>query len=358
MHARLILFLLLLLSCFWSHAQEFMPYHVRVKADHGFVVLHTPKLYYLVREKVQGLEVEWVKQTFGEKQWHQRYNFPAWGIAYAYRGLGNRDLLGHSHTLLINTYFPLVRKNLWQANFSAGTGPGIINKKFHHLDHYKNIAIGSHLNVAIKFEANAELNTKAGNLGAALALTHFSNGAYTSPNLGLNIPTFGLTYKYFFGNKRNVKLDSLPPVKKAFEKTILFAAGVKEIAPPGGSKFVTLTGSFAWTKVFGYKSRLGAGIDLVHDPSAGARLERDSLPFSSIDNIKSGLYLTHEWMISDFSMITQAGFYLYAKKNTEGNLYQRIGFRYSWKENYFVNVSLKTHFANADYGEFGIGYRF
>ena len=322
-------------------------------------MIHTPKLNYLIRDHVQGFEFEWSKQTFGEKQWHQRYNYPSWGVAYSLRSLGNNKLLGHGHALMVNSHFPLARKKLFNIDFTAGTGPGVIDKKFHHLDNYKNIAIGSHLNIAIKFETSIDFNLyKAGAIGAARAFTHFSNGAYTSPNLGLNIPTFGFTYKYLFGSKRSVVRDSLPAINKSFEKTILLAAGVKEIAPPGGPKFLTLTGSFAFTKVFGYKSRLGAGIDLVHDPTAGARLERDSIEFTTMDNIKTGLYLTHEWIISDFSMITQAGIYLYAKKNTEGSLYQRIGFRYTWSEIYFANIALKTHFANADYIEWGLGYRF
>ena len=332
---------------------------IRAKAEHGFIMLHTPKLNYLIREHVQGLEIEWAKRTFGEKQWQQRYNYPTWGVAYSWRSLGNDELLGHGHAIMVNTHFPLCSKENWQLTFSAGTGPGFITKKFHDHENYKNIAIGSHFNMAIKFEAAAAIKlNESNNIGAVLAFTHFSNGAYTSPNLGLNIPTLGLTYKYIFGSKKEVIKDSLPSINRYFEKTILITAGIKEIAPPGGNKFTTLTGSFTLARILNYKSRLGAGLELVHDPSAGERLERDSLNHTTLDNIRSGFYLTHEWIISDFSMITQSGIYLYAKKNTEGSLYQRIGFRYSWNEKYFANIALKTHFANADYIEWGLGYRF
>lgn len=358
MYSRLIFFILLLQNLYCI-GQELPPFNLRAKVEHGFVMIHTPKLDYIVKEHIQGLELEWSRQTFGEKQWHQRYNYPSWGVLYSIRELGNNKLLGKGHALIVNTQFPLIRSKTWDAAFSIGTGPAILEKKFHHQENYKNIAIGSHLNLAIRFETSLNYKIKnAGALGVALAFNHYSNGAFTSPNLGLNIPTVGFTYTYFFGEKKPLRSDTIPASKTGFEKTVMLLTGVKEIAPPGGDKFLVLAGAFSLSKKLSYKSRLGAGLDLIHDPSAGERLQRDSIEYTTIDNIKTGLFLSHEWMVSGFSLITQAGVYLYAKKNTEGNLYQRIGFRYSWNEKYFLNVALKTHFANADYGEWGIGYRF
>ncbi len=359
MNFRSIILLFLLFQSFLVPGQELKPHQLKVKVEHGFVMLHTPKLDYIVREHVQGIEVEWLKQTFGEKQWQQRYNYPTWGLLYSFRNLGNDDLLGYGHALIVNTQFPLIRNNNWISSFAVGTGPALIEKTFHHRENYKNIAIGSKLNLAIRFEANIAYKIKnAGAIGAALAFNHYSNGAFTSPNLGLNIPTFGVTYNYLFGKNKSVVSDPEPAFEKSFEKTILLITGVKEIAPPVGNKFLVIAGSFAYSKKLSYKNHVGAGLELIHDPSAGERLERDSVASSLLDNIKTGFFLSHEWMVSDFSLITQAGVYLYAKKNTEGNFYQRIGFRYLWNEKYFINVALKTHFANADYGEWGIGYRF
>ncbi|MGI8892329.1 MAG: acyloxyacyl hydrolase, partial [Bacteroidia bacterium] len=358
MSNRLAIFLFMLLQSIILYAQEFSPHQIRVKAEHGFVMRHTPKLDYIIRNHTQGLELEWSKQTYGEKPWHQGYNYPTWGLLYSLRNLGNKELLGNGHALIFNTRFPLIRNDHWISTFAVGTGPAIIEKRFHNRENYKNIAIGTHLNLAIRFEASMAYKIKnAGALGAALAFNHYSNGAFTSPNLGLNIPSLGLTYTYFFGEMKEAVSDTEPAFIRSFEKTIVLVAGVKEIAPPGGNKFLVLGSAFTLSRKLSYKSRLGAGLDLIHDPSAGERLERDSLSYTTLDNIRTGLFISHEWMISDFSLITQAGTYLYAKKNTEGNFYQRIGFRYSWNEKYFINVALKTHFANADYGEWGIGYR-
>ena len=349
----------LLLHPIASEAQELKPYHLRLKPEQGFVMIHTPKLDYIIQEHIEGFEIEWQKQTYGNKDWHQRYKYPTWGVLYSMRNLGNDDLLGNGHAIIFNTHFPIMRKEKWNAGFTVGTGPAIIEKTFHRISNHKNIAIGSKLNLAIKFETNIayKINNNMA-MGAALAFNHYSNGAFTSPNLGLNIPTFGLYYQHSFGEKKPLNIQELKSVDKSYEKAVALMTGVKEIAPPGGHKFFVLAASFSYCKVFGYKSRLGGGVDLIHDPSAGERLQRDSISYTLIDNIKTGLFLSHEWIISDFSLITQAGVYVYAKKSTEGSLYQRIGFRYSFYKKYFINVSLKTHFANADYGEWGLGYRF
>jgi hypothetical protein len=39
-----------------------------------------------------------------------------------------------------------------------------------------------------------------------------------------------------------------------------------------------------------------------------------------------------------------------------GALYHRFGLRYSFARSLYAQLTLKTHFAKADYGEIGIGY--
>jgi hypothetical protein len=52
------------------------------------------------------------------------------------------------------------------------------------------------------------------------------------------------------------------------------------------------------------------------------------------------------------------GYYLRDKYKPEDFLYHRVGFRYYLKNGITVNCVLKSHWAKADYAEFGIGYTF
>ena len=63
-------------------------------------------------------------------------------------------------------------------------------------------------------------------------------------------------------------------------------------------------------------------------------------------------------MIDRLAVVMVLGTYAYSKAKEDGPIYDRIGLRYYCKNNLIVNFSLKTHFANADFLDFGIGYQF
>jgi hypothetical protein len=44
------------------------------------------------------------------------------------------------------------------------------------------------------------------------------------------------------------------------------------------------------------------------------------------------------------------------KQRLNGTLYHRAGLRYAIGKNFYAQLTLKTHFAKADYGEIGMGY--
>ena len=50
------------------------------------------------------------------------------------------------------------------------------------------------------------------------------------------------------------------------------------------------------------------------------------------------------------------GCYVRDRYRPNGPLYHRIGFRYQISNGFYGNITLKTHWAKADYMEAGIGY--
>ena len=72
--------------------------------------------------------------------------------------------------------------------------------------------------------------------------------------------------------------------------------------------------------------------------------------------IKPGVHVLHQLRFSRLSLVTQLGFYIYAKDKSDGPIYDRLAIQYKLNNNILLNVALKTHFAKADFVEWGIGY--
>ncbi len=79
----------------------------------------------------------------------------------------------------------------------------------------RNIVIGSHINTKIVFRAEKEFSLSANNhLNLGIGVCHFSNGAYQTPNLGINFLLFNLGYSY-------IKTTPLKKEKKRLTRIIL-----------------------------------------------------------------------------------------------------------------------------------------
>ena len=92
---------------------------------------------------------------------------------------------------------------------------------------------------------------------------------------------------------------------------------------------------------------------------------KDYIKISSIvnENYKKGdfkrasLLIGHELFVSNISLITQIGYYIYYPVIFEGKIYERIGLKYYFNKKYFASISLKAHIAKAETISFGIGIR-
>ncbi|MBW6482993.1 MAG: hypothetical protein K0B10_08015, partial [Vicingaceae bacterium] len=62
--------------------------------------------------------------------------------------------------------------------------------------------------------------------------------------------------------------------------------------------------------------------------------------------------------VGNVSYMVQMGGYLLSAYKGDGLVYHRITSRYYINEQFFVNLGLKSHWAVADFIEFGVGYKF
>lgn len=329
------------------------------RVHYGFLLAHRPRVEHLVRH-TSGFEISLSNQTTGKKLWQQYYQYPQTGFSYIFLDFDNPDVLGTAHGLMAFINFPFVRTNHFQFSMRMASGLGYLTKRFDRVENHKNDVIGSHLNAAIQF--NFETRYKLSEnlfLNFNIGMTHFSNGAFRTPNLGINNPSVngGFTYQ-LHPIKEFVKTEHHAP-DKSLQVDVLYATGVKENYPPAGKKFFAHTLSSTVMKAVGHKVRLGFGVDVFYDLSL---IKEFKLADSTFNNdakiIRSGIHFDHELMVEKFAIIFQMGVYWLDHFKQDGAIYHRIGFKYLINQHLFANLTLKTHWAKADFVECGVGWKF
>ena len=74
--------------------------------------------------------------------------------------------------------------------------------------------------------------------------------------------------------------------------------------------------------------------------------------------LQLGIYSGYILPLNHFHFFFGMGAYVRDRYRPNGLLYHRIGFRYQLANGFYGNMTLKSHWAKADYMEAGIGYLF
>lgn len=337
-------------------------YIIETKLHYGFVLSHHKNMSYLTTGHFPGFEINIGKQTNGEQKWQPLYKYPVMGLAFWYADLANPDMLGSAQAFYPYLNFHLVQDHSFLLNYRFGIGLGYLTKKFDRLDNYKNIAIGSHLNVTINMFYEFQWKVfKRLIFSGSLGITHFSNGAFKAPNLGLNIPTAAVGVSYLFSSDmRKINLQGSKNqhgIDNKIQVLSILSCGIKEIYPAYGDKYGAFSFTTCFLKPLSPKRKIGAGFDLFWDFSNIRSLKRKDIEVKhSYEAIRPGIHIGHQFDFSHLSFVTQIGYYIYAKDKSDGPVYSRIALRYGFNNKIIASLALKTHFAKADFVEWGIGY--
>ena len=249
----------------------------------------------------------------------------------------------------------------FQTSVRLGCGLGWISKTFDRIENHKQIAIGSHLNAAIQinFESKIKLSQRLYS-NFDIGLTHFSNGSFELPNLGINnaSASIGLNYYLTPVKTANRIIPELLPANRTVQYDLLVAAGSHAVDVVGQTHFFSSTLSFAALKQVSDKRLLGLGVDVFYDPGLKQLMIRDSIAFhGNMDAIRSGIYFDHEQVVGKTNILFQVGIYTIDAYKGDGMIYDRLGFKYHFNEKYFINLTLKAHLAKANYVEWGVGIK-
>jgi hypothetical protein len=326
----------------------------------GTLIAHRPVMNHLPKEHVIAGDIIIGRSVSGAKKWHKELNYPIIGGMYYQGNLGNKDLLGYANGGVVFIRIPFQQDIHWQTNIQLGSGLAYLSKPFDIHTNPKNVAVSSYWNCMIQLSLNARYKFNNGYLGTGIDLIHFCNAAIKAPNLGLNIPQAKVTIGYMLSrNQRSVQLtkkDSVTTFKKNNSFHLLSFFTKKAISNHPTENYDVYGATFLFQRqvkqIHGYE----IGVDFFYNKSDKQLLEDKYILTNNF--WKAGISGGYVMIIDRLQLCLGMGGYVRDRFNLNGLFYHRTGMRYTLWNRLDLNLTLKSHWANADYAEFGLGFKF
>jgi hypothetical protein len=331
---------------------------------YGKIIRHSPQILHLIQGPTQGVLFSWERETFGEENWQQLFNYPSYGASLLIQDMGSPEL-GKVYSLHGEYKFFFWHRKL---SLKAGLGAGYIPNSYDPLTNPRNTAYGSTFTGSILFGLeyrfqnifNSPIDFKFGTF-----LVHYSNGKTKSPNTSTNNYGLqaGLSYN-FHQTEREYKTTVLEPISKQWSWDLLVATGANDSGIWGepNEAFLTLTTSV--NKRLSHRSGIRFGLDAFFTPSVRTFINYRAIAFQEENNFQGdedwrrfGLFLGHELYLGKWSVLSQVGYYIYYPVDYLDREYLKVGLRRYITENFYVSLLLKTHYSKAEAIEYGIGIR-
>ncbi len=332
----------------------------------GNIALHNNDILHLIKGHPEGYVLSWNKKTFGYNDWEQRYNYPDYGVSFAYQNLKN-EVLGEVSSLYAHYNFYFLKRNLM---FRIGQGLAFTTNPYDKNNNFRNIAFGSKLMSSTYVMLNYKKERVIDNFGfqAGLSLIHYSNANVKAPNTSINSLTFNLGVTYSLDDEDLEFVTSLSETNdekftQPLKYNLAFRSGINESDVVGSGQFPFYIISAYADKKINHKSALQFGTDVFFSNFLKELIYYKSVAFpeenvsGNEDYKRVGVFVGHELFINKTSLITQLGYYVYYPFDFEGKTYFRVGLKRYINDKWFGALTLKSHGAKAEAVEFGIGVR-
>lgn len=326
----------------------------------GTILKHKEGISHLITAPSRGFRIHFERKTHGDQPWEKRYNYPDLGVTFTYLDYGNEAL---GSTLGLAPYFGFyltknkMARSFWR--YKLGMGMGYTKNTYDPIHNNKNIAISTKITseVLVELDHFYKFSPRLESM-VSLSMTHFSNGAIKKPNSGINVVSANLGLRYKISpTSYEYKNTEDTPITKKIGFVVITKGGLNEEVVGGGARpFVILTGML--DKQINHKSRIGAGLEWFHSESLRKEVEySNQFGDETPKTARLGVFIGHELMVNDFSLISQFGYYLYDPYKNFDKTYVRANLRYYLTKQLFGGIGVKSHVGKAESAEFIIGYR-
>ena len=146
----------------------------------------------------------------------------------------------------------------------------------------------------------------------------------------------------------------MPFKKWLFGVTLIGSS--KETFPTGGKQYPV----FAVSTSFRWFSKPKVGVEVAFDVISKQVIfnYKKEIQKTQWDILQMGLYIGYLVPFDNLHLTIGMGTYVKDKYQPEDFMYHRVGMRYYFKNGINTQIILKSHWARADYVEWGIGYTF
>jgi hypothetical protein len=298
-------------------------------------------------------EIYYQQQTNPSPAWNNTKRLPQWGVALSATHSGSK-YVGSIVCLFPYIKTPLFTAGVLQSNFRLGFGIGWVQKPYDKITNPENLLLSQKISTHANVSWQNEIRLNSRNfINTAVTFYHLSNAKTSLPNLGINIPSLSIGYRYAFNGETKKSAPVLDTLNKKLFYKVFLSAGVKQMQVPDSSYYFVklLTGEIS--KQISYSSILSIGMFITHDAS----VKTDPLVkhLGSIQTSQVALYGSYEYNFGRVTIPVQFGVFLY---NSNSKLLESVGFRYKLSHNWMAQFLLKSHGHKADLMHFGVGYAF
>lgn len=336
------------------------PLIVGAYAQGSIILAHTYAVKHLVTSHPTGLEINLQRQTTGRAPWHSWYKYPKVGLALVYYDFHN-PILGQSYAASV-----YINKSFWRTtrhdmSFRLGTGLAYLTNPYDQQTNHKNTIASSALNATLqlRLEYDYALTTHLGLL-LGLGLNHYSNGATSRPNFGVNLPTLSLGLNYHQQRPAPTTGELAPAPAEVGHNflNLSTSVGYKQRSEGDRRKYLVNSVSVAVGRRVNRKSNLLLGLEGFYDRSLLATLRDTAQDQAHLpDTRKAGVFVGHELLFGRLAFVSHLGLYLYTPYKSNPLYYERLGLKYQFTSLLFGAVDLKIHQGKADVIEFKAGVR-
>ncbi len=339
----------------------------------GRIVKHTDRILPDITENSFALQINYVQRFNGSRHWHLWHEFPEFGLSFNAHSFGDRDIFGRAAGI-----YPFLGKqyrlsSVVRAQIRMGMGIGYVSRKFDRLQNPENNVISTHWNnltgaeIGLIFRLSDYWKMRISGQGH-----HYSNGGTVLPNLGINFAALSVGVSW--------RPDGAPPALTPTDDPLKYTPPMwgYQISAGAAMRQGGNTISGPLFKVFTVKAggyrRLSstfifhAGMGMEHNEwvrffiDYSRQMDREGNPVRYRTRLQA--YTTGEVFFGNFSFAGEAGFYLRGAEYAPEVLYFTLHCRYHFAQinairaRFFTGVSLKTHFATAEYFSLHAGISF
>jgi len=362
----LLFFLLLLTELMLGQS---LRYSFEPSLNIGRIFKHTTRFTAPVDGLAIGGELNTNFHTMGKHPWHQWTNYPTFGIKVSYFNFGNNKLYGSGIGFCPNVSFDFFPNSRFIAKARIGGGLSIVTRPFTLWHNPDNIGASSYLNnitsvrLGIGYKVSKHLDVIL-----AGSLTHYSNGASTLPNLGLNVAAVNLGVRYRPNPWERTdfkRRDSLRVANKRIGVNLEYGMHFRPSSTSGGPRYPGYMINLMATRMLGRGNRLSVGVGYEFAGYIYNFMSHIELYDSENERRKNATRITFlvqdEVIWGNFSFVFVAGTYLTRSFGQAFPVFEKLGYRYYFDLGYakaHVGLYLKAHKAIAENITYGVGISF